>query len=228
MLVQQILSDRFPEALGAVLGGSAAHGESTASSDLDMVVLLSGPPAPMRVTERLRGRPVEFFVHTEESLVDFLGRERRLRRSPLLHMLATGTIVSDPFGRIAPLQELARRRWEAGPDVVDAAELEDRRYRLTALLDDLADTPDPGERAAITASVFTDLADLMLVSRTCWTGSGRWLLRRLHQVDPDLAQRLVAGFERAVGGDPGLLLALGNAELARLGGRLDEGYERRA
>lgn len=228
MLTQQILADRFPEALGAVLAGSAARGEDTASSDLDVVVLLSGPPAPMRATERHRGRLVEFFVHTEQSLVGFLDREQQLRRSPLLHMLATGTVVSDPSGRIAPLQEFARRRWDSGPDVVDAAELEDRRYRLTALLDDLADAVDPGERAAITSVVFTDLADLTLVSRTCWTGTGRWLLRRLHQVDPDLARTLVAAFTCAVDGDPGLLLALGHAELDRLGGRLDEGYERRA
>jgi predicted nucleotidyltransferase len=126
-----LLRSRFPNALGGVLAGSTARGEATASSDIDLVVLLPGPPAPMRRTERVDGQLVEFFIHTEDSFHAFVERERVQRRSPLLHMVAHGRIVGERDGRAARVQEAARALWNAGPAVLTHAEIEDRRYRLT-------------------------------------------------------------------------------------------------
>jgi hypothetical protein len=228
MLPREVLDARFPDAVGGLVAGSSARGDDTPSSDLDLIVLLSGRPAPMRRTELAQGRLVEFFVHTEESFVAFIDRERQLRRSPLLHMCAHGLIICDHDGRLARLQDLARDRWAAGPARLADDELEDRRYRLTALLDDLADETDPADRAALAAAVFTDVADLALVSRGHWSGTGRWLTRRLREIDPDLSENLVAGLQAAVHGDASSLKNCGDAELERIGGPLDSGYERHA
>jgi hypothetical protein len=228
MLSRQILDARFPDAVGGLVAGSTARGDDTPFSDLDLIVLLSGRPAPMRSTERAQGRLVEFFVHTEESFVAFIDRERRLRRSPLLHMCAHGLIVRDDDGRLARLQDLARDRWATGPAGLTDDEFEDRRYRLTALLDDLADETNPADRSALAAAVFTDVADLALVSRGHWSGTGRWLTRRLREIGPDLSENLVAGLKAAVQGDASDLKNCGDAELDRIGRRLDSGYERHA
>ncbi|TQM04235.1 nucleotidyltransferase domain-containing protein [Pseudonocardia kunmingensis] len=231
MLWREILDARFPDALGGLVAGSTARGEDTASSDVDLIVLLSGRPAPMRRTERVRGRLVEFFVHTEASFVEFVDRERQSRRSPLLHMCAHGLIVCDHDQRLARLQGLARDRWSAGPAPLSVGELDDRRYRLTALLadlDDLADEVDPIDRTALAAAVFTEVADLALVSRGRWSGAGRWLGRRLRDTDADLGRNLASGVRAAVLGDATMLVTCGRAELDRLGGPLDAGYERRA
>jgi len=228
MSPREILDARFPDAVGGLVAGSTARGEDTPSSDLDLVVLLSARPAPMRSTERVQGQLVEFFVHTEDSLVSFIDRERRLRRSPLLHMCAHGLIIRDHDQRLARLQDLARDRWSAGPTPLTADELADRRYRLTSLLDDLADEDDPADRAALAAAVFTDVADLALISRGRWSGAGRWLTRRLRDTDAPLVDNLVAGLSAAVHGDTRLLTRCGTTELDRIGGRLDVGYERHA
>ncbi len=228
MLPREILDARFPDALGGLVAGSTARGDDTPSSDLDLIVLLAGRPAPMRRTERVQGRLVEFFVHTEDSFVAFVDRERLLRRSPLLHMCAQGLVIRDDDGRLARLQDLARDRCSTGPAGLTGDELDDRRYRLTALLDDLADETDPVDRAALAAAVFTDVADLALVSRGHWTGTGRWLTRRLREIDPGLGERLAAGLQAAVHGDVSALRSCGDAELDRIGGSLDSGYERHA
>jgi hypothetical protein len=225
---REILDARFPDALGGLVAGSAARGDDTPSSDLDLIVLLPGRPAPMRSTERVQGQLVEFFVHTEDSFVSFIDRERQLRRSPLLHMCAHGLIISDRDQRLARLQDFARDRWSAGPAPLTDDELDDRRYRLTALLDDLADETNPVDRAALAAGVFTDTADLALVSRGRWSGTGRWLTRRLRETDAELSDNLAAGLRAAVHGDATILLSCGRAELDRLGGPLDRGYERHA
>lgn len=228
MLPREILDARFPDAVAGMVAGSFARGEDTPSSDLDLVVLLAGRPAPMRSTERVQGQLVEFFVHTEASFVVFIDREHQLRRSPLLHMCAHGVIIRDRDGRLSRLQTLARDRWAAGPAKLTDDELEDRRYRLTALLDDLADETNPADRAALAAAVFTDVADLALVTRGVWSGAGRWLTRRLREIDTDLDENLLAGLQAAVHGDPSALKSCGEAELQRIGGPLDSGYERHA
>jgi hypothetical protein len=228
MLPRELLDARFPDAIGGLVAGSPARGDDTPSSDVDLIVLLPGHPAPMRRTERVRGRLVEFFVHTEESFVVFIDQEHQLRRSPLLHMCAHGLIIRDHDGRLARLQDLARDRWAAGPAGLTDDEVDDRRYRLTALLDDLADETDPADRAALAAALFTDVADLALVSRGHWSGAGRWLSRRLREIDNDLVENLVTGRRAAVMGDVAILTSCGHAELERIGGPLDSGYERHA
>jgi hypothetical protein len=92
-------------------------------------------------------------------------RAEGLRRSPLLHMCAQGLIIRDHDQQLARLQDLARDRWAAGPAPLTDDDLGDRRYRLTALLDDVADEANPVDRAALAAAAFTDVADLALVSR---------------------------------------------------------------
>jgi hypothetical protein len=175
---REILDARFPDALGGLVAGSTARGEETPTSDLDLIVLLVGRPAPMRSTERIKGRLVEFFVHTEASFLDFSDQEARRRRSPLLHMFAHGLIIKDH---------------------------------------DLANETHPADRAALAAAVFTDVADLALVSRGRWSGTGRWLTRQLRDTDVDLCDNLTAGLHAAVRGDISILLSCGTAELDRVG-----------
>ena len=177
----------------------------------------------MRSTERFHGRLVEFFVHTEASFSDFVDREWRRRRSPLLHMCAHEVILRDRDGRLGELQDRARARWTAGPATLTDYELEDRRYRSTGLLEDLADATDPAERAALAAAVFTDVAELALATRRCWSGAGRWLTRRIRAAARDLTDNVVAGLQGAVRGDAAVLLSCGQAELDRAGGPLDSG-----
>ncbi len=217
---------RFPQAVGSLFTGSAARGDGTASSDLDIIVLMAGPPAPMRRTDRIDHQLVEFFVHTEDSFHEFADRERVERRSPLVHMAAHSQIVTDVDGTAARVQSVGRELWDAGPQAMTDSEIEDRRYGLTSLLDDLADETEPAASAALAATVLLDVADLALVSRGRWTGRGRWLMRRLHEVDSDLSDDLVAGLQAATVGDTTPLVRCGLSELQRVGGLLDAGYER--
>lgn len=72
---KRLVTERFPEVVAAMLGGSCANGGATASSDLDIVVIVPGPPAPYRETSMYDGRLVELFVHTVESARTFVDRD---------------------------------------------------------------------------------------------------------------------------------------------------------
>ncbi|KUM96975.1 nucleotidyltransferase [Streptomyces cellostaticus] len=225
----QLVRDRFPEARAAFLAGSVLTHRRTATSDLDIVVLLAGPPAPFRESLVYEGWPVELFVQTEGDWRSFAERETAARSSPLLAMCAEGVLLADADGLGAALQAEARERLAAGPPAASVTELEDRRYALTDTLDDLRGCTDPQERTYLVAHLLQRASELALLAGGHWLGGGKWLSRRLAAADPGLHGRLVAGAAAAIsGGDegPGRFVDVVNEVLERGGGPLWAGYSR--
>ncbi len=60
-VARRLVQLRFPGARAARLGGSLATGMATTTSDLDIIVLLDEPPAPLRASTVVEGWPVELF-----------------------------------------------------------------------------------------------------------------------------------------------------------------------
>jgi predicted nucleotidyltransferase len=215
---------RFPAARLSLLAGSTARGTATATSDLDIVVLLDGSPAPYRETIRLDGRLVELFVHTVESTRLCWVREAAERRNTLADMCAHGITLTGA-GHAAALRAEATAFLAAGAPALTPAELARRRYALTDGLDDLADATDPDERDAVAGIVLIATAELALLLDRRWLGRGKWLVRRLRAHDRPLADRLLAAHRRAVAeGDATALTAAADDVLSRVGGRLTAGY----
>jgi hypothetical protein len=214
-----LVSDRFPAARTAFLGGGILSDRRTPTSDLDIVVLTDGPPAPYRESVLWRGWPVELFVQQAGMIGAWFAKDAARRRPTLARMCADGLILADTDGTGAAVQDQARAVIAAGPPVLGPAELDQRRYSLTDLLDDLAGSTDPGETAVICWYVITCSAELALVLAGAWLGGGKWLLRELRATDPRLADDLIGARD-----DPVRLAGLADGVLARAGGRLWAGY----
>ena len=69
---QRIVSARFPYAAAAFLAGSALTARRTSTSDLDIVIVLKGRPAPFRETIREYGWPVEYLSRPAHQSSTFL------------------------------------------------------------------------------------------------------------------------------------------------------------
>jgi hypothetical protein len=219
------VAQEFPEALAAFLGGSVLTEHRTPTSDLDVVVLLAGPPAPYRETFWHDGWVVEAFVHTRESLDRFWALDADRRVCSLLRMCADSRVVTDPADVAAEVQTEARRRLEAGPPEPGAGQLDARRYALTDLLDDLAGAEREDELAYIAGRVLVATAELALQHAGCWEGSGKALARQLRTADPDLAERLVNAHRLVLTeGDTVPLYRSALQVLERVGGPLLAGY----
>jgi hypothetical protein len=214
-----LVAERFPAARWALLGGGVLGPHRTATSDLDIVVMVDGPPAPYRESLRWRCWPVELFVNDEASLRWYFDADRKARRPSLARMCATSTVLVDPDGTAAAVREQAAAWVAAGPGPLPPAELAYLRYGLADLLDDLAGASDPGERAFICWGTACAAAELVLALGDHWAGKTKWLLRELRAADPDFAARLVAALP-----DPAAVAALATEAQQRAGGRLWEGY----
>jgi len=109
------------------------------------------------------------------------------------------------------------------PDIAES-----KRYVLTGALDDLSDTTDPVERLALANHVLITAAELLCDHRRAWwPGGGKWLPRRLLEVDEEFGAALVDAHLRL--GETGhaeqfLKAAAGVLDL--VGGPVREGYRR--
>jgi hypothetical protein len=95
VVARRLIREQFCGARAAYLGWSASRGTATPTSDLDIVVVLEGAPAPYRETVRYGGWPVELFVHDETSLQSWYEREAVSLRPVLAQMVATGVVLLD-------------------------------------------------------------------------------------------------------------------------------------
>jgi hypothetical protein len=193
-------------------------GLRTAGSDLDIVVCLpdGDPDAPHRDSRHFRGWPVELFVHDGETLPYYLGRELPGRRPTLHRMIATGAAVA---GDPAEVRAACARVLAAGPGPLTQEDQDRRRYALTDLIDDLTHAVDAGERLTLTATAWVAAGDAALHLGGHWIGRGKWLLRELRDMDPELA-----GEWLAAAGSAARTVDFARAVLDRSGGPLFDGY----
>jgi hypothetical protein len=141
-------------------------------------------------------------------------------------MCAGGVLLLDRDGAGARISSHAKSLAAAGPPAVPVEEIEDRRYALTDLIDDLAGCTDPGERLFICTELARRTAELALALNTAWNGGGKWLARRLDATAPGMSTRLHNGVQQALAGRTTPLVAVVDEVLEQAGGRLWVGYRR--
>jgi Nucleotidyltransferase domain len=231
-LVRRYGADRFPHA-AILLAGSVARGTATPASDLDLVLLFDRLSHAWRETVTVNGLTVELFAHDRETLAWFFEQDRVRGTASLASMVSEGvpvtTPATDPSPQIARAKAMAAAVLAAGPPPLSQDEIDDRRYRITDLAQDLSGGGTPGEIFATAASLYQALGDLTLRAAGAWSGGGKALAQRLERHDPALALRL----EHAFGAlfrrfQAAQILGLVEELLAPLGGPLAQGYYRPA
>ncbi|MFC6509842.1 NUDIX domain-containing protein [Promicromonospora citrea] len=219
-----LIADRYPDARWALLAGSVLDpGARTPGSDLDIVVCVPDGAVGHRDAVRWRGWPVELFVNTEAGHRWFIANETARRKPTLARMIATGVPVAGSGDLVAALQAECRALVEAGPGPASEATLEDARYGVTDLLDDLAYARDLGEADVVRSVLWERVGHLALAAAGRWDGGGKWLLRELRAWDPGFAGRWLAARY-----DDQAMIDVARATLDAAGGPFFEGYLRQA
>ena len=227
----RLVRSAFPAAWAVVLGGSLMRGAGTPTSDADVLVLTDDASAPYRSSSVFEGLRVEAFVHTARSYRAYASADCA-RGVPILPTLcAEGRAVVDRSEELRTLRSEARTLLAAGPPALTAEQVDDYRYFLTDLVEDLEGLgfvhgPD-GERVCTADRLFLLLGEFSLRAARRWTGAGKWLYRRLTDWDAEGARRLLVAAAQAREGDVRSLIGLADDALAPYGGRLFDGYWRK-
>ncbi len=216
------MEQRYPHAAGAILGGSVATGHWSATSDLDVVVLLTEEFEEVAFVETstFEGQLVEAFVYGPAAWLFWTEKGRAERRPVLDSIVANGVALTD-----GPLTSACQRDsqlvLDAGPGAPEPDDLNRRRYGLSALIDDLEGAADAAEAHVIAATAWREAAELVLLDRRSWLGTGKWLVRQLRAGG---AHPLIEWAEAGV--DHRSLIATCRDVLDALGGYLQSGYLR--
>lgn len=220
--------DLFPDAPAAWLGGSVVRGEATSTSDLDITVLLPGPPAPYRHSMWVEEWPVELFVHTETSLDHYRAVDRARRQPSIMRLVGESVVLVDRDGSGARLQRELADEVVAGPRPLTEVELASARYVVTDLLMDLEGTEQADDRVAVASRLWEEAAALLLTGAGCWTGTGKGLVRELRGYDRATGSTylpaLLDGLRGALAAEIGPLVAVCDEILSAQGGRLFDGH----
>ena len=224
-LAERFVAVHFPQAANAVLGGSTARGERTATSDIDLLLigddLFDDVRTEMAARYAFEGEIFEVFAYTRGGFVARAEEGVRQYRPVIVHLLVDGV----PFRAADDFASL-RASWNAvisaGPRLVDQ-EQRLRRYQITDVLDDLRDAEDPLEREVIASTLFRLVGELMLLDAGQWIGTGKYLARRLREWDTVRTAAIAEPFLRH---DHERFADAVAHELDRAGGRVQAGFIR--
>lgn len=227
-VTKELFETRYQGAEAIFVAGSVVRGEATTYSDLDLVVIYPKVPVAYRESFMHRDWPVEAFIHDPQTLEYFFRNiDPQIGRATLAEMIAEGHEVPGSTPLTGQLKEMASAALQQGPPPLPSEEVEDRRYQVSELIDDLREPKNRAELIATATAVYCDLADFYLRSRCGWTGTGKTVLKRMRKVDPTLARRYADSFEELFStGQTARVIDLAKDILAPYGGFLFEGYRR--
>lgn len=227
-LVAQHILPAYPHAAAAIIGGSIARGEGTATSDIDLLLLFDNVPHAWRETLKLGRQTVELYGHDLRSFDYFCRKvDRPGGRIPMAMMVIEGRNLLPRTSAAADLYQLAQAIHDEGPPALTHDALASRRYEITTLLEDLADSTVAEETLAVATKLYDVLANFVLRAGGAWSGVGKHLARRLRAYSPAIADELYAAM-RLVLLDPAAGKQAFGGLVARVlqpyGGPLLEGY----
>ncbi len=226
-VVRELLETRYQGAVLAFMAGSVVRGEASTYSDIDLVVIYDHIEQPFRESFIHKDWPVEAFVHDSDSLQEWFATDAQQGRSSLLEMISEGLEVPAASQLSTELKKQAEKLILQGPIALTGEEIEDRRYRISNLLDDIRDPRSREELIAAAAVLYKELADFYLRGRTLWSAEGKTVLRRLRKADPAFLRRFSEAFEALYTQNQiSKAVALTEDLLNEHGGVLFEGYRR--
>ena len=227
---KDLFETRYQGADAVLVAGSVVRGEASTYSDLDLVVIFPKVAAAYRESFTHKGWPVEAFIHDLETLRYFFYRVDRPEGSATLcEMVKEGLEVPAPTSSTREAKELAAEILREGPPKLTVEDIEDRRYMISEMIDDLREPRSRHEMNASAARLFSELGDFYCRSRGSWTGHGKGLLKRLKSQDPVLARRYSEAFDQLFQhGQPAMVIALAEELLLPYGGLFFDAYRREA
>jgi hypothetical protein len=222
----KIFRERYQDAKAMFLAGSVVRGEATDYSDLDLVVVFERLDHAWRESFTYDRWPVEAFIHDTQTLRYFFEEIDAKSGCPSLpQMVAEGIPIAGRDEFAETLKDEARKVIAQGPPRWDEDQINNKRYQITDLLDDMSDPRSPAELTASGARLYELLADFYLRSNHQWSATGKTIPRRLRAVNSTIADQFETAFTQLFcESSTRAVIELAEQVLKPFGGKLFDGY----
>jgi hypothetical protein len=227
-VTKELFETRYQGAEAIFVAGSVVRGEASTYSDLDLVVIYPKVEAAYRDSFTFKGWPVEAFVHDSKTLRYFFENvDKQIGRATLADMVSEGHEIPCATVTTNDLKSLAKATLREGPPALTKDDVDDRRYHISELIDDIREPRNRQELIASGTLIYQELADYYFRSNRSWAGTGKAVLRRMKKQDPAFARRFADAFDMLFAeGQSTKVVELAKELLAPVGGFLFEGYRR--
>jgi hypothetical protein len=217
------IKKHFPNACVAFLGGSAAHRNLTANSDLDIVVF-DDTQVPFKQNYTWYGWPIDAFVLTRSAYRSFFDEARSSGLPSMIRMCAEGETIVDT-GFAEGIRSEARDLMSKGPSEWTWDERDQVRYQITECLEDLSNAHLYHENLFIVNQLTELVTNFILRANGQWIGIGKWAVRALAQYDKQLCDEFLYALDSFYKKETvELLIPFIDRVLEPHGGRLLEGW----
>jgi predicted acetyltransferase/predicted nucleotidyltransferase len=214
----------FPNSQGAILAGSVVRGESTETSDLDIVVFDDQLQSSYRESLVEFDWPIEVFAYNLSSYKKYFKSDYERARPSLIRMISEGLIIKDN-GIIETIKKEANHILEKGPEEWSEQMIRTKRYFITDALDDFIGCNNRDEEIFIASTLTESTHEFVLRTKGQWIGTSKWMVRALKHYDKNFAKEFVNVFDIFYKtGQKDLVIQLVDNVLKPYGGRLFKGY----
>ncbi|MET3728869.1 hypothetical protein ABID52_002450 [Fictibacillus halophilus] len=221
---KEFIESHYPNCDVAYLAGSVVRGEETESSDLDIIIIDSSVSESYRESLTEYDWPIEVFVHNMFTYKHFFKQNIDRARPSLPQMCAEGIILRDT-GQASRIKNEALQLLKAGPTPWKTIEIEQARYFLTDLLNDLEGSTNVLEDLFIVSKLADRTHEFVLRVNGHWIGEGKWILRALKEYNETFAEQFASVFDDYYSNrTKSKVIRFVDEVIAPYGGRLFEGY----
>jgi len=225
----KLVKEKYPEALVAFVGGSFNRNEQTETSDIDLVLVFKNVEQAWRESFFYDGWPIEVFGHDEETLKYFFYEIDGKDGIPSLpHMVSEGPAITDDESLANRIRQTAISFINKGPAKLTEDEMNNHRYTISDLLDDLRAPKNQFEGIIISGKLHGILAYYYFRYNGHWGAGTKHIPRQMIKLFPELFLKWESSFKKAFSGDFKQLIELTENILDQTGGYLFEGYKRDA
>jgi hypothetical protein len=192
-IASEYVHEHFSGMIVTFVGGSLIRGDGNRYSDIDLVIILPGVPNARRLSSLYKTSPIESFIHDEATLRWFAENDAEFGSCDLISVIAEGVPLGNK-GMAAKLKRFAHDIITSGPPATSNDVINNLRYHITELADDLRGANNPQERMAIATALYDPLGQIILRGRNLWTGHGKWIPRLISKFDSRLGERFSRSF----------------------------------
>ncbi|WP_102275391.1 nucleotidyltransferase domain-containing protein [Cytobacillus massiliigabonensis] len=221
---QQFINKHFPNCQGAFLAGSVVRGQSTETSDLDIIIFEDKIRSSYRESLIDFGWAIEVFVHTLTSNKLFFESDRKRARPSLPRMVSEGIVLKDD-GIIGSIKKEAQDLLKNGPEKWSLDTIITKRYFITDALDDFIGCSNRAEELFIANTLAELASEFVLRTNDQWIGASKWIVRSLIHYNEEFTREFVEAFDVFYKiGDKRKVIQLVDSILQPYGGRLFDGF----
>ncbi|WP_141734560.1 hypothetical protein [Oligoflexus tunisiensis] len=224
---RNIVKERFPGAVCAFARSDCPKHEETPYSVLSIVVIMTRVQTAFRESLRVDQISMEVFVHDPESWDYLCLKKDRAKGDPsVAQIVAQGEPLLQGSAMAGEMQQRAKAVLAAGPEPLTAEQVQERRYQISVLMNELRAPHGHGEAMGSLSVLHETLADFYLRGRGLWSARGANIPQALKEADADFATRWRRVFTSAFMGDRSNLMRLVDEVLEPHGGFLFDGHVR--